>query len=42
VVRDTDGLAIPVPRHRGKPIRKGTLRAIIRQLGISVQEFIES
>lgn len=39
-VRDADGLVIPVPHYRGKPIRKGTVRAIIRELGISVEEFM--
>ena len=40
-VRDADGLVVPVPRHEGKPIRKGTVRAIIREIGISVDEFME-
>ena len=40
-VRDIDGLVIPVPRHKGKPIRKGTIRAIIREIGISVDEFMD-
>jgi predicted RNA binding protein YcfA (HicA-like mRNA interferase family) len=39
-VRDQDGLVVPVPRRRGKPIRKGTIRAIIRELGLSVDEFM--
>ncbi len=39
-VRDADGLVVPLPRHEGKPIRKGTLRAIIREIGISVDEFM--
>ena len=40
-VRDSDGRAIPVPHHKGKSIRKGTLRAMIREIDISVQEFME-
>jgi len=40
-VRDNDGCVIPVPRHKGKAIRKGTLRAIIREVGMSVREFME-
>ncbi len=40
-VRDDDGLVVPVPRHEGKPIRKGTVRAIIREIGVSVDEFME-
>ena len=40
-VRDDDGLVVPVPRHEGNPIRKGTVRAIIREIGVSVDEFME-
>ncbi len=40
-VRDTDGRVIPVPRYKGKKIRKGTVRAIIREAGVSVEEFME-
>ncbi len=40
-VRDNDGLVIPVPHHRGKTIRKGTIRAIIREINITVEEFMD-
>lgn len=40
-VRDQDGRVIPVPRHAGKGIRKGTLRAMIRETGVSVEEFMD-
>lgn len=40
-VRDSDALVIPVPNHRGKTIRKGTIRAIIREIKITVQEFMD-
>ncbi len=40
-VRDRDGRVVPVPHHKGKAIRKGTIRAIIREVGVSVQEFME-
>ncbi|MCK4359725.1 MAG: type II toxin-antitoxin system HicA family toxin [Candidatus Cloacimonetes bacterium] len=40
-VRDIDGIVIPVPHYRGKKIRKGTIRAIIREIGLSVEEFME-
>jgi predicted RNA binding protein YcfA (HicA-like mRNA interferase family) len=40
-VRDADGLVLPVPHHRGKKIRKGTVRAIVREAGVSVAEFME-
>ena len=39
-VRDEDGRVVPVPNHP-KPIRKGTVRAIIREVGVSVREFME-
>ena len=39
-VRDADGRVIPVPHYRGKNIRKGTLRAIIREVGVSLNEFM--
>ncbi len=39
-VRDTDGRVVPVPRYKGKKIRKGTVRAIIREVGVSVEEFM--
>jgi predicted RNA binding protein YcfA (HicA-like mRNA interferase family) len=41
-VRDSDGRVVPVPHYRGKKIRKGTVRAIIREVGVSVAEFMES
>ncbi|MBM3129908.1 MAG: type II toxin-antitoxin system HicA family toxin [Chloroflexi bacterium] len=41
-VRETDGRVVPVPHYRGKKVRKGTLRAIIREVGVSVVEFMES
>jgi predicted RNA binding protein YcfA (HicA-like mRNA interferase family) len=39
-VHDEDGRVIPVPHHEGKPIRKGTVRAIIRETGKTVNEFM--
>jgi len=30
-----------IPNHPGKNISKGTLRAIIREAGLSVEEFIQ-
>ena len=41
-VRDTDGIVVPVPHHKGKAVRKGTVRAIIREIGVSIDEFMES
>ena len=40
-VRDTDGRVVPVPHHQGKSIRKGSVRAIIRDVGVSVDEFLD-
>jgi len=40
-VRDADGRVVPVPHHQGKNIRKGTVRAIIREVGVSVVEFMD-
>jgi len=41
-VRDADGRVVPVPKHKGKSIRKGTVRAIIRESGVSIDEFMAS
>ena len=41
-VRDSDGKVVPVPHHKGKSIRKGTIRAIIREVGLSVKQFFDS
>ena len=40
-VRDADGTVVPVPHHKGKKIRKGTVRAIIREVGVSVEDFMK-
>ena len=40
-VRDSDGRVVPVPHHQGRAIRKGTVRAIIREVGMSVTEFMD-
>jgi hypothetical protein len=40
-VCDTDGRVIPLPRYKGKKIRKGTVSAIIREVGMSVEEFMK-
>lgn len=38
-VRDSDGKVVPVPHYRGKNIRKGTVRAIIKEIGVTIDEF---
>ena len=40
-VRDSDGRVVPVPHHKGKSIRKGTVRAVIREIGVSVKDFFK-
>jgi len=40
-VRDRDGKVIPVPFYKGKSIRKGTVKAIINEIGISVSDFMQ-
>lgn len=40
VFRHTDGRHTVVPGHN-RPVRTGTLRAILRQANISVEEFVE-
>jgi predicted RNA binding protein YcfA (HicA-like mRNA interferase family) len=39
-VRDSDGHVIPVPHHKGKKIRKGTVGAIIKEIGVSIEKFM--
>lgn len=39
-VRDEDGKVVPVPKTN-KDIKKGTVRAIIRQIGVDFEEFIK-
>jgi len=40
-VRDSDGIVVPIPNYKGKKIRKGTIRAIIRECGLNVEKFME-
>jgi predicted RNA binding protein YcfA (HicA-like mRNA interferase family) len=39
--RATDRRALTIPMHFAKDIPKGTLRTIIREAGLSVQEFVK-
>lgn len=39
--RPSDGRRVTVPVHEGRTIPPGTLRAILRDAGISVEEFHE-
>ena len=38
---DANGRVVPVLHDQGKAIRKGTVRAIIREVGSNVAEFME-
>jgi mRNA interferase HicA len=40
-VRDSDGKVIPVPHYKSRDIRKGTVARIIKELGLTVKEFME-
>jgi len=40
IMRHSDGRRAVVPYHGGRDIKQGVLRAIIRQAGVSVEEFI--
>ena len=40
-VRDSDSRVVSVPHYRGKRIRKGTLAAIIREVGSIIEEFFD-
>ena len=42
VMRHDDGRRTTVPRHAGRDIPAGTLKAIIRDLRISTEEFIQA
>ncbi|MFG0268019.1 MAG: type II toxin-antitoxin system HicA family toxin [Rhodopirellula sp. JB055] len=39
VVRHPDGRSTTVPDHGNKPLRRGTLRAVIKQSGVDLEEF---
>ncbi len=39
VYRHADGRWTTVPSHHGKDVAKGTLRNIIKNIGITVEEF---
>lgn len=38
--RHSDNRTVTVPVHFGKDVPRGTLRAIIREAGLSVEEFV--
>ena len=40
IMRHPDGRRTVVPYHAGRDIKRGVLRAIIRQAGLTVDEFL--
>jgi predicted RNA binding protein YcfA (HicA-like mRNA interferase family) len=40
VMRGVDGRIIVVPMHR--PIKRGTLRSVLKQAGVSIEQFCEA
>jgi len=40
-LKHKDGRTVTVPHHSNQPVSKGVLRKIIRDLGLSRDEFIE-
>jgi predicted RNA binding protein YcfA (HicA-like mRNA interferase family) len=41
IMRHPDGRQTVVPYHGGRDIKRGVLRAIIRQAGLTVGEFLD-
>jgi predicted RNA binding protein YcfA (HicA-like mRNA interferase family) len=41
IMRHPDGRRTVVPYHAGRDIKRGVLRAIIRQAGLTVDEFLK-
>jgi predicted RNA binding protein YcfA (HicA-like mRNA interferase family) len=41
VLRHPEGRQTVVPYHAGRDIKRGVLRAIVRQAGLTVDEFLE-
>jgi len=40
IMRGGDGRIVVVPMHR--PIKRGTLRSVLRQAGVSIEQFCEA
>ena len=41
ILRHPDGRRAVVPYHAGRDVKRGVLRAIIRQAGLTVDEFLK-
>ncbi|NWF91266.1 MAG: type II toxin-antitoxin system HicA family toxin [Ignavibacteriaceae bacterium] len=39
--RDSDKRRVTIPIHKGRDIPKGTLTAILKDAGISIEEFLD-
>ena len=40
VMRHSDGKWTTIPRHKGKDVAKGTLAKILKDIGLTYEEFI--
>ncbi|RLI48495.1 MAG: hypothetical protein DRO73_09100 [Candidatus Thorarchaeota archaeon] len=41
ILRHPDGRRAVVPYHAGRDVKRGVLRAVIRQAGLTVDEFLK-
>jgi predicted RNA binding protein YcfA (HicA-like mRNA interferase family) len=41
IMRHPDGRRVVVPYHGGRDVKRGVIRAIIRQTGLTVEEFLD-
>lgn len=41
MVKENSMVTLSVPVHKGKPVKRGTLRELIRDAGFTVEEFVE-
>lgn len=41
MVKENSVVTLSVPVHKGRPVKRGTLRDLIRDSGLTVEEFIE-
>lgn len=41
MVKEGMEVTLSVPVHRGKPVKRGTLRDLIKDAGLTVEEFVK-
>jgi len=41
MVRENSVVTLSIPVHRNRPVKRGTLRDLIRDAGLTVEEFCE-